>query len=160
MFKEYCYRTYITIWINPGILPSANMIIQELPLNDHQCNNNSVKEGLEIVNEGEEYIYSLWMLDAHFLLDLSINKNVVTGPIKFLLSYTCIHCTIKRLLCNVKCHLIAQYTIFFLKNYRQIHKGAENSWFQQDGLTMCTAQISMAAVHQLFGNHIILRNGN
>ena len=42
-----------------------------------------------------------------------------------------------------------------LNNLPQLHE----AWFQQDGATSHTARQSMAAVRELFGNHVISRFG-
>jgi hypothetical protein len=43
-----------------------------------------------------------------------------------------------------------------LNNFPQLHEAR----FQQDGVTSHTARQSMAAVRELFGNHVILRFGD
>ena len=43
-----------------------------------------------------------------------------------------------------------------LNNCPQLHE----AWFQQDGATSHTARQSMAAVRELFGNHVISRFGD
>ena len=40
-----------------------------------------------------------------------------------------------------------------LNNFPQLHE----AWFQQDGATSYTARQSMAAVRELFGNHVHLK---
>ena len=43
-----------------------------------------------------------------------------------------------------------------LNSFPQLHE----AWFQQDGATSHTARQSMAAVRELFGNHVISRFGD
>jgi hypothetical protein len=48
----------------------------------------------------------------------------------------------------------------FVAEQLQNFSDLRNPWFQQDGATAHTARASVAAVRQLFGNHVISRFGD
>ena len=62
----------------------------------------------------------------------------------------------KRELFNAYVEVLQSFVASALNSFPQLH----GAWFQQDGATSHTARQSMAAVRELFGNHVISRFGD
>lgn len=166
--------------------PYKLQIVQELKPNDHVMRQQFCELMLQKLNEDEGFINKLWMSDeAHFHLSGFVNKQnfrywAQENPTE--LHQRPLHSKKVTVWCAMSSHgiigpyffenengfattvtsdrYVAMLQTFVVQQLQRFPQIIDTAWFQQDGSTSHTARISMAAVHQLFGERVISRNGN
>jgi hypothetical protein len=140
---------------------------------------------LQLINQNQELVNNILMRDeAHFHLSGFVNKKCfrywsATNPIE--LRESQLHSSKVTLYCAISSFgIVGPYCfederekavtvtgpryVHMLDNFLgpelARHPVSEETFFQQDGATSHTARVSMAAVRNLFPNHVISRYGD